>query len=593
MRKMQRSLFLTLGGLVVGIGLGLLVSLVFFSPTDSQSETTLSVETRLPSPKSDFDNENLSSVPIDLVAILELDTASARRLALYEQIENKTGLQIAELLSRSLPLDSSEQFFFVQSLLFSELVHVDPESALELVWETAPAKRADFLDIVMEEWASIEPQRAMASASVLTEPWKSFAFRTILQTRQDDSPEKLIDLAESFGASAVLSDISISTQLEEVIDEPKTAYGLVLNSNLPAFRKNQMIALITDQWIEREGTNNFGTMFGEVYDLFTEEQYQWRMVVSKISKPDPKEAWEQLLTLPLNVQKMLNEPVFEVWVEQDPFDAINALTETGYMTSEEWELPVLYWKWARAVSDHLLENISLIPVDHRPNALRQVIRLKAEHLPPEEVLEFINQFSALGISTKDATDELLRIWSRADPSAAIEWIEENFEEGSWERNWKMRDVLIQLARQDVTKAMEIALQQPVESGAEYTVIGVLLQQNKLDQGLSLLPSVREGARASVYSYTAGYLIAAGRLPEAINLAEEFTEEEKFSFYEGLVTNMSFLVDGDDRIAIVREIDDKKLRSRLSASILRTDGFRMTLTDSERELLSSFVQEGTN
>ena len=578
-------------GLVTGIAVGLIVSFVFVPI--KQDETI----TRGSPPISEPTNSVISEKPPvalnDLFHVFDLEIASERRLAVYRLLEGQSGAQVAELLKHSLALDPSEQLFIVQSLLFSELVHLDPDSALDRVWESVRVKRAEFLAIVMEEWASIEPQRAMASASELTEPWKSFAFRTILQSLQDASPEKLIDLVESFGASSVLSDILISAQLEEVIDEPKTAFGLVLNSNLPAFRKNQMIALITDRWIEREGTNNFGTMFGEVYDLFTEEQYQWRMVVSKISKPDPKEAWEQLLTLPLNVQKMLNDAVFEVWVEQEPFDAINALTETGYMTSEEWELPVLYWQWARAVSDHLLENISLIPVDHRSNALRQVIRLKAEHLSPEEVFEYIDQFSALGISTKDATDAFIQRWSNTDPNAVFEWIQENLELDSWERTWKMRDVLTQLARQDATKAMEVALQQPVESGAEYAVIGELLRLNRLDLGLSLLPAVREGVRASVYSFTAGYLIAAGRLAEAINLADGFTEEEKFSFYEGLVTNMSFLVDNDDKIAIVREMDDDKLRSRVSASILRRDGFLSQLTESERELLSSFVRERTN
>lgn len=592
MKNVKRTpILLTCGGLILGMAAGLLVSLVSFPNT--QDETITRDHPPISDPANSVDSDEPRVALTELVSVFILETASERRLAVYRLLEGRSGSQVADLLKRSLALDPSEQLFVVQSLLFSELVHLDPESALDLVWESVRVKRAEFLDIVMEEWASIEPQRALASASELTEPWKSFAYRTILQTLHDASPAKLIDLAESFGASSVLSDLSISAQLEEVIDEPKTAFGLVLNANLPASRKNQMIALITERWIEREGTNNFGTMFGEVYDVFTEVQYQWRLVVSKISKSDPKEAWEQLLTLPLNVQKMLNDAVFEVWVKQDPFVALNALTETGYMTSEEWELPRLYWQWARAVSDHLFENISLIPVDHRSSSLRQVVRLKAEHLPPEEVLAFIDQFSALGISTKDATDELLRIWSRADPSAAFEWIEEYFEEDSWDKKWKIRDVLIQLARVDVSQAMEIALQLPDENGGEDTVLGELLQQNKLEQVLSLLPSVRESSRLGVFSYTAGYLIAAGRMSEAINLADEFTGEEKFSFYEALVTSMSFMVDNDDKIAIVREIDDNNLRSRLSASFLRTDGFRMTLTDSERELLSSFVQEETN
>ena len=584
MKNVKRiSFVLACTGLVIGAGAGLIISNVLFPVI--QGEVVPADDAPLKDSARFAINEPPSISPTDLASVFVLETAPERRLAVYRLLEGQNAHGTADLLRDSLSEDRTEHLHEIQELLFTELAHLDPELSLSLVWETERSKRVEFLTIVMREWACVDPERAMEFVAAMMDPWKTFAFRTILQTRQDLSDEELTKLAERFGASEVLIDLSYQTQLEEVIDDPSVALEFVLQADIPDSRKNEMFALITKRWVDRAGIGDISSMLDLVYDLFSEERYHWRLVVSILATSNPKFAWEQLSNLSLDAQKMLNDVVFEAWVKQDPFEAIRVLNDSGYMTTEDWELTPLYWTWARAMSDRLPENIALIPKDHRSSALRSVISLNADQLPPNEILGLLNRFNSLGVNTKDASDEFISRWSERDPIGALNWVEKNVEKESWERRWNVRTILQQLARINTSKAMEIALQQPAEHGAEFAVIGELLSQNNLEKGLSLLPSVRESSeRSRIHSLTAGYLIAAGRMSDAVNLADRLNEEEKLTFFEDLVTDMSYLVDVDDQIAIVRGIDGEELRSSLAASVLRRDEFVAKLTDSEKNSL---------
>lgn len=592
MKELKRNpLVLVCAGLLVGIGAGIVVSILLF-PSNG-NEHVPNTNTPL-AESSDSELSNKRPKPqIDLTSVLELDVATDRRIAVYGLLDGLSAEAITGLVKHSFTLDTAEHLVSVQRLLFSELAHVDPELSLELVWETPLAQQYEFFTIVITEWASIEPEAAMQFASEQVEPWKSHAFRNILQTQQDHSNEELAEMAERFGASAILTELSFKSRIEEVIDEPRQAFELVLSADIPESQRAEMISLITERWLNNAPTNSVGWMLNLAHEVFGEERYQWRTVVAKLAANDPRAVWDELLTLSLDVQKRFNGVVFEAWVKQTPLEAIEALTETDYMSAEEYELPDLYSQWARFNSDDLLDNIKLIPEDYRARALRTAIRHMADQLPSSEILVLLDQFDSMGINTKEASDEFLGIWSRRSPVDALEWIEENFEEGSFERNWKVRDILIALARSDSTKAMEIALQQPASSNSEFTVISELLRQGKLDEGLMFIPSVREESGLSgVYSYVAGFLIAAGREADAMEFASGLGAQEKLSFYQDLIRN-KWAISVEDRIAILQRLSDEEMRSSLAATFLRLNEINEELTGKEKELIRSYVREETN
>ncbi|MYD45942.1 MAG: hypothetical protein F4W92_06285 [Gammaproteobacteria bacterium] len=585
MRVKQRRLFLTLGGLAVGIGLGLLVSVAFFSPDRATTDTTPKAVVSPPSQSDDVNNEKITPVPTNLASVLELDTASARRLALYELLEHKSGEQIAELLRHSFTIGNTKQLTPIQNLLFAALARFDPELSLEIVWRAERKKWEEFLTTVFREWASADLQRSIQIGSELDEPWKSKAFRTIFQIRQDLSDSERADLAASFGAARVLKELALETQIDEVIDEPKAAFELILQSDIPDFRKSQMAARITERWIETEDINNIGSMLNLVYEMFSIEQYQWRVVVSTLASTDPQLAWEQLSTLSLDAQKLLNDEVFKAWVKLDPNGALSALNESDYMATERWELNSLYALWASAVWQQLPEKIDLVPVDHRSSMLTTAVRALAPQIEPLELLEQLRQLQGVGVNTTSTIESYFMMLSDKDPVAALQWAGEYLDEGSF----VFSTILRELAVVDLTRAMEFALQQPESTGMEQSVVQTMFTQGWLEKGLELLPKVRPGTSVmNLYVSAGALLIENGRISEAIELAIKLPEEEQSEYFVNLsgirsYTN-SFLF-----VQILPQLPSEEIRALVAERMLRTNNFIGTLTDDEIEIVRSYLQ----
>lgn len=589
---MQKPGVLILSGLIVGIGLGLLVAFLFLPPTDSQTGTTPRAEENLPSSDKDNDNENTASGPTNLASIIELDTASARRLALYELMEQKSGEQIADLLGQSFTMGTTHKLPSIQRLLFAALARLNPELSLELVWRSERSSWNEFFDIVLHEWASTDPQLAAQASAALEEPWKSNAFRIIFQTRHDFSDPERLELAESFDVARILNEVTIQTQINELLNEPKGAFELILQADIPAFRKSEMANRIADRWIEREGVDNIRSMLSLVHETFFEEQYeqdQWRSVVTKLAANDPKLAWEHLSTLSLDAQKMLNDEVFKVWVKLDPDSAINELNESEYMVKESEELRKLYASWAIAVWEQLPEKIGLVPESHRANMLIPAVRNLVHRIEPSVLLEQLKRIQNVGVNTLN-TLEVYFVWlSAKDPVAALHWASEYMDKESH----VFSTILQRLAIVDVTRAMEFVLQQPDSSRAEESVVQAIFSQGWLQQGLELLPRIRAGTGARHLYATAGtLLIENGRIAEAIALAEKFSEEDRVRYFENLA-RMWVFEDINEFLPVLSEIPGEERRVRVAEMILRLDSSLGNLTDDEIEIVRSYIPLNTD
>ena len=574
---------LTSTGLVVGIGVGIVVSFLLF-PSHSDEGLPSATDPLSESLGSGLSDDQSNS-HIDLASVFKLDTASARRVAVYRMLEGQSAQQIAKSLRDTFKLSNVKHFHSVQNLFFAVLARHDPELALELVWETEQTNWGEHLSVVFEDWAGADPRMAMQSAKQMHEPWKSKAFRAILQTRQDLSDAQHLELAESFDALASLKELTFETQIEEVIDEPRKAFELILLTDISESRKSELIALITERWIERENTDNIASMLGMVHEVFSWDQYQWRSVVSRLAATDPKLVWEQLATLSLDAQKRLNDEVFKAWVKQDAMGALDAINESEYMSKESGELTSLYATWASAVWHQLPEKIDLVPDDYRTRMLASVVRDLAHRVEPSDLLEQLDQIQLKGVNTKSTLEVYFRQLSYQDPAVAMRWASEYLDEGNNVTSY----ILKELAVVDVTKAMEIALQQSVASGAELIVISALFDQGWLQQGLELLSRVREGTDVSILNASVGaLLIENGRRSEALALAKTLPDEARGEYFLNLAQRWIYK-DINEFLPVLSEIPNKGIQSRVAEVLLRWEGHIGNLTEDEIEVIRSFVQ----
>jgi len=532
---MKRSrLVLTLVSLTSGVGLGFLIAFLFFPSNQTEMNTSPQSTGGIPLSEKTQVSESQEPAPNSLAMVIELKSPIERRVGLYQLVNNKSAEQITEFIKQTFDVENVPSSYFVQRLLFSELARIDPAKSLELVWETERIRWGPLLDVVAMQWSLFAPDGALRAFSELDEPWKSRALTAVFQHQDSLDLVELKNFTQSLNITEEFVKWTYEEQLAAVIDEPRKAFSLAIEADTSYFHRHQMLKQITRRWVEREGTADISSMLSLVYDMFADTRFLWSSVVSEIAAPNPELAWKQLSSMPLEIQKLFAADVFDEWVELDPSAAIEAVRTQEYVDAMASEMYSHLLTWVRAVSDRFLEYIELVPEDYKMTAIEIAVEHLAKSLPPNEIIDMLGQLRLRGLNTQEATHSFVRVWSTKDPFAAVEWASKNMDQGPGDGQWMLRTALEKLVLSDPERAMEFALKQPEERRLEDLVIYKLMGQGELDKGLSFLPQIRETSGYPFIYDGVGYqLILAGRIEEALALADDLEESEKPQFYFAL------------------------------------------------------------
>ena len=594
MKMKHHRLLLTLASLTGGVGIGVLIAFLVFPMNDADLGDSPPQEVRISTQTNNDEQASLATVSGDLEEIVEIEIASDRRGALYQMLENKSGDQIEELLRQSLHLDYSKNLHAVQRLLFAELARVDAESSLELVWETARTRWATLFNIVANHWSSIAPEEALRTFSSLDEPWKSLAIKTVFQSQGTLSDTQVAELADSFDIADHLATWKYDVRIEEVIEEPRKAFGLALRADTTESHRTRMFTHITSRWIEREGTENISSMLSVVYDVFADTRFLWTPVVSEIAVSNPEVVWQQLSSMPIEVQKHFASDVFEQWVDRDPMTAFQTVTTQEYLDANESDFYSLLIPWVRAVADRFLENLELVPVNWKNAAIDLAVDHLTENSPPNQVIQLLTQLKSMGYDPTEAAESFVGSWSYEDPIAAVEWALENLDLESFSGRSSVSFALGRLALLNPDTAMELALEQPENMALEQGVVMTLLRQGQFDRALSLIPKVRVSSDYP-FSYYRGVnllLIQAGRIDDVLALADQLDQTEKTKFYSSMARPW-VRFELDSLLERLPKLPTSETRTVIAQSVLREQEYYPYLTVEEIEFVESFISGETN
>lgn len=594
MKTKSKSLILTFASLTGGIGLGLLIAFLVFTPNQPSEGTYSPQNIQSRSTANTEDTEELASPPLGLVDIIELTSATERRHALYQLLEHNNDQQIVELLEQTFSVDRSINLYSVQEILFAELARTDPVKSLEFLWQTERLRWGSLLDEVATHWSLISPKDALTAFSSLKEPWRRRAIQTVFQNQEVLTEEELAEISESLGITDHFLLWSHEIELAEVIDEPRQAFKLTLNAAISDLDKQRLLLQITNRWLERVGTDNVRAKLTLVFDVFADERNSlFRSVVAEIAKFNPAFVWEQLSAMSQEIQKRFKGTVFSVWVESDLDATLQVITDKEYMTYMEFSHDSFLTTWVLAVSENFLEHIEQIPETDKIHAIRIAVEHIAHSTPPHEVLGLLAQLRSHGYNTLEATDSFVEHWSRKDPLAAIEWVLENLEQLRSNGKFMLGSALEQLALSDPHRAMKIALEHSSELRLEGRVVMELLRQGEIDTAISFATQVRESpGYSSIYNSMSYFLVGVGRIDDALTLAERVDESERPRFYRNLVFPW-LSSDADSLLENLPELASSEIRSIIAAEVLRSQEFGHFLTDKELEFVRTFIPEDTN
>ena len=295
----------------------------------------------------------------------------------------------------------------------------------------------------------------------------------------------------------------------------------------------------------------------------------------------------------VEVQTLFNDVIFEAWVKQDPSAAIEAITSQAYLNSMMSEVSSLLEPWIQAVSEDIFDHLDLVPTDIQISAIRFAINHLAQNKPPEQVIELLEQFRQRGFNTLEATDAFVRVWSRQDPNAAIDWVVQNLDKGTGYGQSMLFGTIPEVAKLNPERAMEIALEHPVESLLEFSVVSGLLSEEKIESALSLLPQVRDSyLKVTIYSSVGSALIEVGRIDDALALAEGLEDSQKPRFYVWLVFPW-LQNDLESLFEYLPKLESAKIRSMVASTILDAPDRHVDLSEKEVEFVQSFVSDETD
>ena len=593
MKIKRKQLVLILTGLTCGVGLGFLISLLLFPQNDTNVLSPPQESTTIPSAAVETDSQESDSVPTNLVEIAQLEKVTEQRIALYQLLDNRNGAQIAELLGSTLTFDSSENLYSAQRILFAELARIEPAKALELIWETERARWRTLLDEIAIHWGLIAPKEALKAFAALKDPWRGRATRTVFDHQQSLNETELAELAGSLDITDQFLLWKYEIELAGVIDEPRKAFDLTLQADISYLDKSKMLTLITNRWIERTGTDDIRAKLNLVFEVFGDTRGLWAPVVTEITKNDPSFLWEQLTAMSLEIQKRFSGSIFREWAAIDPNAAVQVLHNRDFMAQMEFYRYSFIGSWVDAVEDRFLEHIELLPEADKILAIRMAVENLAHSSLPNDVLELLGQLKSRGLNTLEATDSFVKIWSRKDLLAALEWVLQNKEQGRYDGQYMLGDVLEQLALSDPERAMKIALEQPEESSLDVNVVMKLLRLGEFDKALTLAPKVRKKRwYGSIYHNVAYSLVGAGRTDEALALAEKVEESERTRFYQNLVFPWLYS-DPDSLLEQLSHLETAEVRAIFAAEVLKRHESFYYLTEKEIEFVRTFIPDDTN
>ena len=166
------------------------------------------------------------------------------------------------------------------------------------------------------------------------------------------------------------------------------------------------------------------------------------------------------------------------------------------------------------------------------------------------------------------------------------------EERSSNSVWMLRYALEELALLNSTKAMQIAQEQQENSELADAVIFALTRQGKIDEGLALLPQVRNTTNSYVYSSIGGCLIESGRVEDALALGESLDETMRPDFYR-LLARPWLRFDVESLLKQLPQLENIEVRSMIAAGVLQQQELYPYLTEEELEMVSALVLEDLN
>ena len=469
-------------------------------------------------------------------------------------------------------------------------------AAFDLLWLGGVAddlQREGMISNVLLAWASSDLEGAVAHIKEMDTGVGAYYLPVILQAREDINLNRQREIAKELGDESYAFFHYFQNLSRGPVENPKeTWYEIVNLANQEGMQKTTGHALsrVAVAWVEKEGK----TVFDEIVSSISQDSmysHALSNVFSSLSTDEPEDIFDYILmNLGDDAYEIIQESdILYNWARKDPR---GLLSKAETLPASRLRLSLISRaarEWASQNPRHLLDNLELLPQEYRENASDTAIRTLARKSPPDAakfVLQVVDYESQLELAIT-----LVRQWSYQDANAAKDWVFSLPESDSL-RSALIRPLANALVNTDPRAAFQLALEQPISeqgsssapaAGFESSILNRIASRD-IDLALELLPQVRDvgSSRLQAYSMIGTTLIENGETQQALNLANNLSEEQQVPYYQQ-VTSIWAVLDTNGFLSALEEFPTEEIKSSVALSAKFVN--ELTNTFSAEELAS--------
>lgn len=580
-------------GFVGGVSLSIVscvgVSTLFNSPTvDRETNTDMNGTVSV----TDQNRSEDTNVPIQDLELI--DSPSRHRKKLLTLLAHKDSEELIGMIDESANLSVEQRPQEVQDILFRHLAEFDPNLALAQVWLQQDHRWLHLLAIVFDVWASVNLDAAVESAATLESSFKSLAVRSILLRRSDLSNTERNEIVQILGNEFSANEILSESKVMQLLDRPNAAWDVVLNDDVSDEVQVNLLVEIASAWISIEGTDGYVPLFQRLYALDVSDRYRLTArVIRRIVAGDPQSAWEQAKTLSTIERQMIIPQVVKVWASIDREQAFEVITQIENTDLQHAAYNSLIEGWSSTQPADVLDNLPLIPPEQRNAAIDSAIHQLARNQSFDKARKYIQDLEEQGENVARASMNLIEIWSRSDPTSALNWLVANTEiDGRYSRV-SLLTVIDRLALQDPSQAMEFASGNEFPSAPSLTikrtVISALASDGRFDSAREMLREFQEPLDVYSYETLGRNLIEFDRGIEAIELAKELPESGWANYFQ-VLSRTWFSSKPDELIQNMERLPSKNVQSIVAQQMLDyASSEDRVLSSKQLERLQTFLE----
>lgn len=586
---------------ILGIGIGITASL--FVSTIAQNEDGISprengTENQVVSGDSrseidssiEYSNQSQSEIPQRITTLTLSNSTYERRAEISSWILALDERRLTDWLEQSVDIGwevSSNARSDFQAILLIKLTSYNPNTALNFALARSKPKQAEFVQTVFFEWAVADLDKAVEQAGSIDNELQRFALQGILEATDSYTIDEHIVIAKRLGEEIYATTYHLKKFLNRVEENPKeTWFQAVALAGLNQ-EHYQILTQLAASWVDASGIEVLEEIIASMTHIEMRAAVTQAVLV-EVAKSIPDQAFKFALTLTSDNREYVARSVVEVWAEQDPHVALEAvaLVPPGQFRSD-LEFSAVQ-QWVQRDPRDVLGRIREVPISVREDAITEAVYWIAQDAPAEAASLVAQVDEELQWQARDI---LLESWINQDFDAAIDWAENSESIKADDRPYVLHDLANKAFWIDPNRAFQIARQVSLlgESnvGTEAMIIGRIANSD-LSLALELLPQVRAGdTKTQSYVSVASTLIEKGDTQKALSLGSQLPESDQNDFLVDLGQRW-----GSRNItSLLKDMEHfptHEVRSKIALSLTRMHRAYPRFTDTQIEELESYL-----